>query len=157
MGINFGTATPSSYYIGSASVSKIYCGSVQVWPVVTATFYSFNSTWTAIGFSGSGTSASPYTKANYGSNIAGMQATVTSAGTVRITGQMYSDFGIDFYKNGTLLGYPPSISDNYSGNGGNYTLNVSITVAAGDAIRIGDEASGDFYSIPSTALNIWWQ
>jgi len=32
--INLGTATPSNYKLGSASVSKIYLGTTQVWPVV---------------------------------------------------------------------------------------------------------------------------
>jgi hypothetical protein len=79
-----------------------------------------------------------------------LQATVVSAGTVRITGGMYSDFGIDFYKNGTIT---QSIADANSGNGFNYTLNQTITVAAGDIIRIGD--ASDYYSLISTALNIW--
>ena len=78
-----------------------------------------------------------------------------SAGTLRLTGSLDGDYGITFYKNGTALGYPPSIADAYSGGGGGYTLNVSISVAANDVISIGDTGGGHFlYSIP---LNIWWE
>jgi len=128
------------------------------WPSVV--FTDRNSIWTGIAFSGAGTAISPYTKTNYSSNIAGMQARVVGTGsgpfTVRITGQVYSDFGVDFYKNGTLLGKPPSISDNNNGNGGTYSLNVSISVATNDIIKIGN-LPDDFMSIGSTALNIWVQ
>ena len=153
MAVYLGTVTPSAHYLGSAAVSKLYLGSVQVWPVITTTFTAQNSIWTAIGFSGAGTTASPYSKANYSTNMAGAQATVVSSGTVRITGQLYSDYGIDFYKNGSIT---QSIADANGGNGGNYTLNVTISVSANDVIRIGS-SSGDYYTIPSTALNIWWQ
>jgi hypothetical protein len=115
-----------------------------------ATLSSFNATWNAISFTGSGTSGSPYTKANYSTNMAGAQATAATAGTVRITGQLYSDTDIIVYKNGSST---YSIADAYSGAGGNYTLNATISVAIGDLIRIG--ASGDYYNIPATALNVW--
>lgn len=36
MAINLGTATPSAYKLGSASVSKVYLGASQVWPVASA-------------------------------------------------------------------------------------------------------------------------
>jgi len=121
-----------------------------------ATLSSFNSIWNAVGFTGSGTAASPYTKTwTYTGDIGGAQFTVVSAGTLRITGSLDGDYGITFYKNGTALGSPPSIADAYSGAGGGYTLNVSISVAANDVIVIGDIVGGHYlYSIP---LNIWWQ
>jgi len=86
-----------------------------------------------------------------------MQASAIFGGTVRITGKIHSDYGIDFYLNGTLLGYPPSIYDVNNGDGYDYTLNVSITVSAGDVIRIGNLSNNDFYSIPSPGLTIWGQ
>lgn len=116
----------------------------------TATWLSQNATWTAIGFSGSGTAASPYAKTSYATNFVTAQATVVSSGTVRITGTLYSDFGIDVYKNGSVA---YTIPDANGGNGGTYTVNATITVAAGDVIRFG--ASGDYYTI--TSLNVWWQ
>jgi hypothetical protein len=256
VGINFGTATPAAYYIGSSTVSAIYLGSSEVFsstPVITITtqpsnyfvvgttaeftvaasvtgvgsityqwqkqtngygsfanvsgatsstlsltglyqatnendtyrcvlsstgaasvtsssayvywpgvsFTDRNSIWTSIGFSGSGSYASPYTKTNYSSNVAGMQAKVianfSGPHTVRITGQAYSDFGIDFYKNGTLLGQPPSIGDANNGNGGTYSLNVSISVDNNDIIRIGSPANGDYIDFTSSTFNIWVQ
>lgn len=36
MAINLGTETPSAYKLGSASVSKVYLGTSQVWPVASA-------------------------------------------------------------------------------------------------------------------------
>jgi hypothetical protein len=118
-----------------------------------ATLSSFNATWNAISFTGSGTSASPYTKANYPTNMAGAQGTAATAGTIRITGQMYSDAGVDIYKNGSAT---YTIADAYAGGGGNYTLNATITVASGDVIRIG-VSTDDYYTIPATALNVWGQ
>lgn len=146
--------------LSSTGAASVTSNSAYVyWPGVS--FTDRNSIWTSIGFSGSGTSSSPYTRTNYSSNIAGMQARVIGTGsssfTVRITGQVYSDYGVDFYKNGTLLGQPPSISDANGGNGGTYSLNVSISVANNDIIRIGSLANGDFMSIGSSAFNIWVQ
>jgi hypothetical protein len=145
--------------LSSTGATSVTSSSALVyWPGVT--FTDRNSIWTGIAFSGSGKYYSPYTRTNYSSNIAGMQARVigTFSGpyTVRITGQVYSDFGVDFYKNGTLLGKPPSIEDAYGMNGGTYTLNVSISVANNDIIRIGD-ANNDGMSIGSSAFNIWVQ
>lgn len=153
-----GLTNSTAYIFRVAAITSVgtgaYVTSSSVTPVaVAATFTSFNSTWTAIGFTGSGTAGSPYTKANYGNNIVPAQATVVSSGTVRITGSLYSDYGIDIYKNGSVA---YTISDNYGGNGGNYTINATISVAANDVIRFG-LASYDYYSIPATALNIWWQ
>lgn len=151
--------TPATYLFRVAAINSAGTGayatssSTLIPDDLGATFYSFNATWSAIGFTGSGTAASPYTKANYSTNMSGAQATAATAGTIRITGQLYSDYGVDVYKNGSAT---YTIADAYSGNGGNYTLNATISVAAGDVIRIGD-ASNDYYTIPATALNVWGQ
>jgi len=123
---------------------------------MTATLSSFNSIWNSVGFTGFGTAANPYTRDwTYTGDVGGAQFTVVSSGTLRLTGSLDGDYGITFYKNGTALSYPPSIADAYSGGGGGYTLNVSISVAANDVIGIGDIGGGHFlYSIP---LNIWWE
>jgi hypothetical protein len=68
---------------------------------------------------------------------------------------MYSDYGIDFFKNGILLGTPPTLTDAYSGGGGNYNVNITLSVAANDVIRIGTY-SNDYISWDST-LSIWLQ
>lgn len=117
-----------------------------------ATFSTFNSAWTAIGFTGSGTSASPYTKASVGGAVAdGAQATVASSGTVRVTASSaHSDLDFVIYKNGTAA---YTLSDNSGGNGYDGAVNATITVAAGDVIRIAN--SGDYTYF--TSLNIWWQ
>jgi hypothetical protein len=125
--------------------------------VSVATFNTFNSTWTAIGFTGSGTSASPYTRTGYVSNMVPAQAKVVSAGTVRITGSMHSDFGVNIYKNNiSTIAY--TIADQYGGNGGNYTLNATITVAANDIIIFGDASFGDYFDLRGgQTINIWYQ
>ena len=157
MAIYLGTATPSAYKLGTADVSAVYRGSSQIWPVVAgATFTTFNAAWTAIGFTGSGTSASPYTKASFtGAGQAdGAQATVVSAGTVRITSVgIGCDTDLVIYKNGVAAATYP---DNSGGNGFYGEVNATITVAAGDTIRLGTAGGSDYLGWSYT-LNIWWQ
>ena len=123
-----------------------------------ATLNSFNSIWDGVSFTGSGTAASPYTKPAIGylSSAAGMQFTVVSSGTLRITcTSMYSDWGIDIFKNGTLLGTPPTIADSSGGgNGTDYNVNITLSVAANDVIRIGTYSNDYIYW--NATLNIWW-
>jgi hypothetical protein len=153
--VNNGTqsATRTPQHIYAHNNSEV----VQVtWPTV-ATLNSFNATWTGVGFTGSGTAASPYTKAAQNSyNAAGMQFTVVSTGTLRVTCAMpgmYSDYGIDIYKNGAFQGYPPGIADANGGNGYNYNVDITMPVAANDVIKI---ASDTDYIYWDAALNIWW-
>ena len=152
-----GLTNGTAYILRVAGVNSVgtgtYAVSSSITPVSAATFNTFNATWTAVGFSGSGTSGSPYTKASYATNIAGMQATIVSNGTLRVTGGMYSDFGWTIYKNGASA---VTQADLGGGNGYTYTMSVTLTVNAGDVIRFGT-AGTDNYSIPATALNIWWQ
>ena len=133
----------SSYSSNSSSVTPAAAG---------ATFNTFNSAWTAIGFTGSGTSASHYVKATVAGTVAdGAQAKVVSSGTVRVTATTaHSDYDLVIYKNGTAA---YTLSDNSGGNGYDGAVNATITVAANDVIRLGN--SGDYTSY--SALNIWWQ
>jgi hypothetical protein len=119
-------------------------------------FTALNSAWTAIGFTGSGTAASPYTRTGYTGNIVPAQTTIGVAGTVRITGSMYSDLNVVVYKNGTAA---YTISDAYGGGGGIYTMNATISVAVNDVIRFGVSGT-DFFSLFSGSnltMNVWWQ
>jgi hypothetical protein len=152
--VYIGTATPSAYYLGSSAVSKIYLGSTQVCPSTAgATFSTFNTAWNNIAFTGSGTSASPYYEASFSAspNADGAQATVVSAGTVRVTAStLHCDFDFKIYKNGSAAATYP---DNSGGNGFDGAVNATITVASGDTIRLG--STGDNLSF--SALNVWWQ
>jgi hypothetical protein len=157
--------TTGSYLFRIAAVNSVGTGSYVTSSSTSvtgsagggATLTSFNSIWTGVGFTGSGTSASPYTKAAQTTyNAAGMQFTVVSSGTLRVTcTSLYSDLGINFFKNGTLLGTPPTYADANSGNGGNYNVNVTLSVAANDVIRVAT-VNNDYITWDAT-LNIWWQ
>lgn len=122
-----------------------------------ATFSSFNTAWNAIGFTGSGTSGSPYTKAIYTGGPAGdgAQATVVSTGTVRITCNNFScDTDFVIYKNGTAA---VTYFDNSGGNGFQLgVVDATISVNAGDTIRLGTSGGSDYIGWQQ-ALNIWWQ
>jgi len=154
------SAGTGSYSTNSSSVTPV----ASTTTTTTATpsyFNSFNTTWNAIGFTGAGTSSSPYTRTGYGSNMIPAQATVVSAGTVRITGQMHSDFGVDIFRiRSGVATNVYSLADTFGGNGGNYTMNATITVAAGDIIRFGTPDVGDYYDLGangSVTINIWYQ
>jgi hypothetical protein len=132
-----------------------------------APFNNFNSTWNAVGFTGSGSSGDPYTRtyAQYSGDIGGAQFTVISTGTLRITGLVGEDFGVNIYKQTNGVGSFTSISssgDNWSGGGGYYILDLTLSVSANDVIQLDDTGNG--FSIwggglgqPAGALNIWWQ
>jgi hypothetical protein len=66
VGVNFGTATPSDFKLGSNAVSKLYLGLTQVWPVASAALLTIsrnNGSGVTSSFSGSGTTASPFLRA----------------------------------------------------------------------------------------------
>lgn len=137
-------------YVTSSSTSVTGSGG-------SATLTSFNTAWNSIGFTGSGTAASPYYKAfNNSANFATAAFTVVSTGTLRVTcTSMYSDWGIDIVKNGVIQGQPPSVPDSSGGgNGGTYNVNITMSVTANDVIAFG--TSGDYIDW-STPLSIWWQ
>jgi hypothetical protein len=140
--------------ISSAGTSAYSTASASVTPSSgAATFSTFNTAWTTIGFSGSGTAASPYTKASFTASPGadGAQATVTSTGTVRVTATTaHSDFAYTIFKNG-VSAY--SLADNSGGNGYDGAVNATISVTAGDVIRLGTTSDYNSY----TALSIWWQ
>ena len=142
--------------ISSAGVVSTYSLVYTVSAGGGATFTSFNSAWNAIGFTGSGTSGSPYTKASFTNNPAadGAQATVTSTGNVRITcSNLSCDVDFVIYKNGVAS---VTYADNSGGNGFQLgVVNATISVNANDTIRLGT-AGSDFISWGS-ALNIWYQ
>lgn len=143
------SAGTGSYSTNSSSVTPAASGG--------ATFSSPNAAWTAIGFTGSGTSASPYTKATYSGGPAGdgAQITVVSTGTVRITCSNFNcDTDFVIYKNGTAA---VTYFDNSGGNGfQGGTVNATISVNANDTIRLGNAGGSDYLGWGS-ALNIWWQ
>jgi hypothetical protein len=69
---------------------------------------------------------------------------------------MYSDFGVEVFKNGsTTGGYV--IADSNGGNGASYTLNGTITVSAGNTIRIGTSGTDGYVVNAGQTINIWWQ
>jgi hypothetical protein len=151
MAVYLGTATPSAYYLGSSAVSKIYLGSAQVWPVVSAatlTIARNNGTST---FTGSGTSASPFTRAA-GSNfddadgLSHYSWTVNATATVTITLSFSDDDGGGYtarvYKNGTQVG----------ANIASGTVTRSFSAVSGDVITVGvpgswPDATQYFYSV----------
>lgn len=143
------SAGTGSYSTNSSSVTPVAGGG--------ATFSTFNTAWNAIGFTGSGTSASPYTKASFTNNPAadGAQATVASAGTVRITCNGLScDTDFVIYKNGVAA---VAYTDNSGGNGfQNGVVNATISVNANDTIRLGTSGGTDYISW-GVALNVWWE
>lgn len=160
MAIYLGTTTPTAYYLGSSTVSAIYLGSVQVYSTGGggggAAFYSPNSIWTAIAFSGSGTASSKYAKASITSPAAdGASIYVTAAGTVRITATSAScDYDLNIFKNGTVA-YTQADNTGYGFFGDipeTGSTACSITVAAGNLITLG--ASGDYLNFQN--LSIWW-
>jgi hypothetical protein len=159
-----GLTNNTAYIFRIAAVNSVGTGSYSansgsVTPVAGsgATFSSPNAAWTAIGFTGSGTSASPYTKATYTGGPAGdgAQITVTSTGTVRITCNNFScDTDFIIYKNGTAA---VTYTDNSGGSGfQNGVVNATISVSAGDTIRLGTTGGSDYLSWQQ-ALNIWWE
>ena len=137
---------------GSITTAKIADESVWDCGAYTAIFVSPNAAWTAIGFTGAGTAASPYTKATVASSVAdGAQITVVSSGTVRVTASSaYCDYALVIYKNGVAA---LTLADNTGGNGYSGAVNATITVAGGDVIRLGNASDFTGY----TALNFWWQ
>lgn len=136
MSINFGTATPTSYYFGSASVSKVYFGSTQVWPVAASVPLAISRNNGSSTFSGSGTTAIPYTRA-VGSNfddadgLSHYSWTASATLTVSITLSYSDDDGGGYtariYKNGTQVG--ANISSG--------TVTRSFSVASGDVVTVG--------------------
>lgn len=154
--------TTGSYLFRVAAINSVGTGSyvtsssTSISASGAAAFSSQNATWSALFSSGAGSVSSPYTRTGaYATNFAGAQATVVASGTVRITGAMFSDFGVDVFKNGsTTNSY--TIADANSGGGGTYTLNGTITVSAGDTIRLGI-ANSDGYSLNAgQTINVWW-
>ena len=159
-----GLTNSTAYLFRVAAITSAGTGSYAQSSSVTptsggggATFSSASAAWTSLFTSGSGTSASPYTRTGaYATNFAGAYATVVSNGTVRVTGNMYSDFGVDVFRNGsTSTGY--TIADSNGGNGASYTLNGTITVNSGDVIRIGTSGTDGYVLNAGQTLNIWWQ
>jgi len=154
-------AQATLYY--NCQLHSSMAGNIGIIGTAPAPFYGFNSIWNSFNFNltGTGSEASPYSR-NWTINgvtssydIGGAEFTAIASGIVRITGALDGDNGITFYKNGTALSIPPSVADIYSGGGGGYTLNVTITVAANDIIRIGETGQGHFLSL--SPLKIWWQ
>lgn len=136
MGINFGTSTPTAYYVGSATVSKVYLGSTQVWPVASGALLSISRNNGTSTFTGSGTTASPYTRAA-GSNfddtdgLSHYSWTASGSATVSMT-LSYSDddeggYTARIYKNGTQVG--ANISSG--------TVTRTFSVASGDVVTVG--------------------
>jgi hypothetical protein len=88
-----------------------------------------------------------------------------STGTLRITGVMGEDFGVNIYKQTNGAGAFNSIyasGDNWSGGGGPYSLNLTLSVSANDVIQLDDAGNG--FSIwnggsgyGASSLTIWWQ
>jgi len=155
--------------VNSAGTGSYSANSGSVTPVASTTttttasasqFTSFNTAWNTIAFTGNGTSSSHYTKASFSAipTADGAQATVVSTGALRIT---CSGFNCDntfvVYKvvdsTATALA-----SYNNSGIDGviNGTLNFTISVNAGDVIRLGNASTPDNIYWTS-ALEIWWQ
>ena len=161
MAVYLGTAAPAAYYLGSNTVSAMYLGSVQVYSAGGtgggAAFYSPNTIWTNLAFSGSGIATNKYTKASITSPAAdGASIYVTAAGTVRVTASSAScDLDLHIFKNGTAA---YTRLDNSSGNGFSGSIpdtgtdSCSITVTAGNLITLG--ASGDYLNFSNLA--IWW-
>ena len=100
-------------------------------------FFEPNSAWSGIGFSGSGTSASPYTKAG-GYSGPSSQATirVTSSGSVRFSSSGSSESPGFFYisKNGSEFYRVGSLTTST----GIANVESVVFVAAGDTIAIGN-------------------
>ena len=127
-----------------------------------AAFTSFNSAWTAIGFTGAGTAASKYAATFLYANAPaadGAQATVSASGTIRITAVNASSWNnYVVYKNNVAAATYADNSGDGSGFGG--AIDITFTVAAGDVIRLGDTAAtgptgadNDVYD----TLRVWWQ
>jgi hypothetical protein len=132
-----------------------------------APFNNFNSIWNAVGFSGSGSSGDPYTRthAQYSGDIGGAEFTVISTGTLRITGLVGEDFGVNIYKQTNSTGPFTSVysdGDDWGGSGGYYILDVTLSVQANDVIVLDSPSQG--FGIwgggsgqPAGSLNVWWE
>jgi surface protein len=153
------SAGTGSYSTNSSSITPVASTTTTTTTTTSAParFSNFNTAWNAIGFTGSGTSASPYTKASYGGGPAGdgAQATVVSTGTVRITCNNFScDTDFVIYKNGSAA---VTYADNSGGNGFQLGIvNATISVNANDTIRLGTAGGSDYIGWQQ-ALSIWWQ
>ena len=156
MGINLGSATPSSYRLGTATPSAIYLGSTKVWPVATGLSLAIsrsNGGGVTSSFSGSGTSGSHYARAGlfYYDEANGLlyySWTLSGSGTVymscRCTDE--TDSGQRFYykKNGTTFAT--------SNAGGDSTFASSATGTTGDVFTIVPGASSGAWSSQSIEL-----
>jgi hypothetical protein len=140
----------------SRTFDKVFTISItdQVVEANNPTLNNFNGIWNSIGFNTDslGTFAKPYTKTTWASvnfNIAGMEASAISAGTLRITGTMYSDYDITIYKKlagGNTYTVVSQTQDLHSGDSGYmYTLDVTLSFGAGDTLRIGN-VDNDYYN-----------
>jgi hypothetical protein len=144
--INFGTATPTDYKFGTASVSKIYYGSTQVWPVTASTKLTIarsNGSGVTSSFDGDGTLSYKYTRTAgyYIDEVNGMSRysfTLTSSGTVYMSSTVFdeTDSGYYFYykKNGTTFAT--------SGTGGQITFASSTSGVSGDVFTMASNATG---------------
>jgi len=150
VGVNFGTATPSDFRLGSNAVSNLYLGSTQVWPVAASlklTISRNNGSGNTSSFSGIGTLADKYTRAAgyYYDDVQGMvhyTFTLTTSGTVYMTctcadendsGQTFA-----FKKNGTAFAT--------SQGGGSNGFSGSVTGVAGDVFAIVPNANSGAWS-----------
>jgi hypothetical protein len=149
------TTTPSNT-VGLTATPTLTTTPSSTPPIAGSTLNNFNSIWNSISFTGSGSLANPYANSSNSSiNSAGIQFTTVLSGTLRITcSSMYSDYGIDIYKNGTLQSSPPTIPDSSGGYGADYNVNITMSVNANDVIAIG--TTSDYYTW-STPINIWVQ
>ena len=139
----------------TSSVTATTSSTAAVTPTPTPTpssvpaFYSPNTAWTNVGFTGSGTLANKYQKASISSGSAdGMSIRVTSAGTLHITAsQVNSDIEFEILINGSSV----FLGGDYNGYSyGNFSF--SHSVAANDTIVIGPNGPYASYS----GLSIWW-
>jgi len=113
VGISFGTATPSDYKLGANAVSKIYVGSTQVWPVASGgSLLTIARDNGVSSFTGSGTTASPYTRAalvylNDANGLSHYTFTANGSATVTLTWAHSDDDDNGNYsivkKNGTIV------------------------------------------------------
>ena len=157
MSINFGTATPTDYKLGSSSVSSIYLGTTQVWPVASgAAKITIARNNGASSFSGDGkASSTAFTRATplYLDDADGLSHyswTATASATVYVS--FYFNDDSDTSQSAKILVGSTSLFSSGMGSG---TISKSFSVLSGNVITIsatGDPSSMYFSNVSIYAL-----
>lgn len=161
MGISFGTATPTDYKFGNNAVSKVYLGTIQVWPTTVAAKLVMSrdngsiTTWTGDGTSlanafyrGSYTG----TGGNYYEGTEGLSHykwTLSASGTVYIscTTVEGTDGGGVFY----LLKNNSPFATSAPGGG---SLSGSVSGVVNDYFTIAPQFVGSGYATTQEIYNV---